>query len=439
MGKASKWLRNLLTGKKEEKDKKKYLGTSFSFSSESLVIPTAFLPETLNDKKRWSFERSSASLHISNHKSSRSLDAIATSQLVSQALLGYETEQNHGAAAFVPRVVTAKSATTVPVPPSAAIQIVVTAPRALGRELRAFEDAAATKIQAFFRSYLARKALKALRGLVKIQALVRGHLVRKQTSDMLRCMNALMSIQVRARIQRIQMTEEPPVIVKRRITHRESAQDKQLSRGYSEPNDVNLIDTRGVFLSKTGHVNQPQAETMEPGFDTNSSRRKQENQVLIYSNSSPLTDTCSSQFDEFSYDTPKRTSQQKYTVPKFNHKTPPLDYQDITSHDSQFGPNYMANTESSKAKARSQSEPKQRPMKQKTRPTPSFRGVNVTPDNQMRYLSSNTKKNQQPWLIKIYRAAKSSKDIECDSTSIGTNSSSYCRTFTAYEPAVNLY
>lgn len=204
---------------------------------------------------------------------------------------------------------------------------------------------------------------------------------------------------------------------------------------------MNLIETRGVFLrSKTGHVNQPQAETMEHGFDSNYSGRnsisKQENQFLIYSNSSPLTDTYSSQFDEFSYDTSKRTSQQKYTVPKFNHKvpqTPPVDYQDIISHDSQFGPNYMANTESSKAKARSQSEPKQRPMKQKTRRTPSFGGVNVTPDNQTRYLSSNTKKNQQPWLIKIYRAAKSSKDIECDSTSIGTNSSSYCRTLTAYE------
>lgn len=100
-------------------------------------------------------------------------------------------------------------------------------------------------------SWQARKALKALRGLVKIQALVRGHLVRKQTSDMLRCMNALMSIQVRARVQRIQMTEEPPVIVKRRITHRESAQEKQLSRGYSVSFDFhpNKVSNILVFLT----------------------------------------------------------------------------------------------------------------------------------------------------------------------------------------------
>jgi len=50
--------------------------------------------------------------------------------------------------------------------------------------------------------------LHALRGLVKLQALVRGHLVRKQTTATLRGMHALMSIQVRARIKRIKMAEE---------------------------------------------------------------------------------------------------------------------------------------------------------------------------------------------------------------------------------------
>lgn len=63
-------------------------------------------------------------------------------------------------------------------------------------------------------NFQARKALHALRGLVKIQALVRGHLVRKQTSATLRSMHALMAIQVRARINRIQMVEETNLLAK---------------------------------------------------------------------------------------------------------------------------------------------------------------------------------------------------------------------------------
>lgn len=63
--------------------------------------------------------------------------------------------------------------------------------------------------------------MHALRGLVKLQALVRGHLVRKQTTATLRGMHALMAIQVRARIQRIQMAEEVNQLGKQPPQHRE--------------------------------------------------------------------------------------------------------------------------------------------------------------------------------------------------------------------------
>ncbi|XP_030541669.2 protein IQ-DOMAIN 25-like [Rhodamnia argentea] len=61
---------------------------------------------------------------------------------------------------------------------------------------------AAVKIQANFRGYLARKALRALRGLVKLQAVVRGYMVRKQATAAFHCMQSLFRAQATVRSRR---------------------------------------------------------------------------------------------------------------------------------------------------------------------------------------------------------------------------------------------
>ncbi|KAH8491232.1 hypothetical protein H0E87_023396 [Populus deltoides] len=117
---------------------------------------------------------------------------------------------------------------------------------------KAVEDAAATRIQAVFRSYLARKALCALRGLVKLQALVRGHQVRKQTTATLRRMHTLMTIQARACCHRVQMAGESQQLAMKRKSSR-----------HREAVDVNLHEIRGVSKNRSGYMNHSLIDRVE--------------------------------------------------------------------------------------------------------------------------------------------------------------------------------
>lgn len=67
---------------------------------------------------------------------------------------------------------------------------------------------AATVIQTAYRALLARRARRALKGLVRLQALVRGHIVRKQAAITLRCMQALVRVQARVRARRVRVALE---------------------------------------------------------------------------------------------------------------------------------------------------------------------------------------------------------------------------------------
>ncbi|CAL4922694.1 unnamed protein product [Urochloa decumbens] len=64
------------------------------------------------------------------------------------------------------------------------------------------EEHAAVVIQSAYRGYLARRALRALKGLVRLQALIRGQAVRRQTAATLRGLESLMRIQARSRSSR---------------------------------------------------------------------------------------------------------------------------------------------------------------------------------------------------------------------------------------------
>ncbi|KAB2062483.1 hypothetical protein ES319_A10G155000v1 [Gossypium barbadense] len=67
--------------------------------------------------------------------------------------------------------------------------------------------ASATKIQAAYRGYMARRSFRAWKGLVRLQGVVRGQNVKRQTSTAMKRMQLLVRIQSQIQSRRIQMLE----------------------------------------------------------------------------------------------------------------------------------------------------------------------------------------------------------------------------------------
>lgn len=61
----------------------------------------------------------------------------------------------------------------------------------------------------------ARRAFRALKGIIRLQALIRGHLVRRQAVATLRCMQAIVRIQALARGQSVRLLHSGNQLVRK--------------------------------------------------------------------------------------------------------------------------------------------------------------------------------------------------------------------------------
>uniref|UniRef100_A0A0A9GNH2 DUF4005 domain-containing protein n=1 Tax=Arundo donax TaxID=35708 RepID=A0A0A9GNH2_ARUDO len=232
------------------------------------------------------------------------------------------------------------------------------------------EEAAAIKIQAVFRSYLARKALRALRGLVKLQALVRGHLVRRQASDTLRCMQALLAAQNRARAARLRLLEvdDKPLRTPRTTPTRRRSPSPHHPRfrHHHQEAEENVkiveVDTGGEVQATP----RTAASRRSSCYATPLCRTPSKNELYqkISPTPSALTDasarTYSGRYDDFSFATARNSPHHHYDAASPHHHAAGADKTAAAADHPLLVPSYMANTESSRAKARSQSAPRQR-------------------------------------------------------------------------------
>ncbi|RWW77848.1 hypothetical protein BHE74_00013964 [Ensete ventricosum] len=425
MGKAGRWLRSFLTGKKKDANKEK------AESSSPLPTKTRSAPISVpapRDKKRWSFRRSAGP-----GKTSGSPELSISAPV--QGLSAAEIEQKRHAMAVVVATAAAADAAVAAAQAAAAVIRLTTTASTKHKSSTVDEDAAAVKIQSAFRAYLnqilpqARKALCALRGLVKLQALVRGHLVRKQAAATLLRIQALVTAQGRARAR--MAAEESHVVPHRQSIHRRrspqqhprsrQSNDDDMDRNAEENIKIVEMDLVGGSRGNTksrysysiteteakdhrfsgyyGHVHTPPSKILQ--------NQQFSPAPSVLTEMSPRT--YSGHFEDFSFATTAQCSPQylsAISVPDPSH-----------SCDHPSFPNYMANTESSRAKARSQSAPRQRTdtiERQTSKRRPSVDGRNIPRSVKMQRSSSHvgmTTNGYHPWSIKLDKSSMSLKDM----------------------------
>eukprot|EP01018_Ginkgo_biloba_P021503 Gb_37382 [translate_table: standard] len=199
MGRTSRWLRSFLGGRKEAKQQPPL--PHVPPLKDTTVDESKKAPK---EKRRWSFRRSAKE---------QTPDPIApTVEPRTSCLENYnsetENEQNKHAIAVAAATAAVADAAVAAAHAAAAVVRLTNNSCSLVCGGIDREEWAATRIQTAFRGYLAKRALCALKSLVKLQALVRGHMVRKQAAATLRCMQALVRVQARVRARRVRMSEE---------------------------------------------------------------------------------------------------------------------------------------------------------------------------------------------------------------------------------------
>ncbi|CAA3005613.1 IQ-DOMAIN 14 [Olea europaea subsp. europaea] len=277
------------------------------------------------------------------------------------------------------------------------------------------EERAGIKIQSHFRAYLWRRALRALKALVKLQALVRGKLVRKQTADIMRRMQALLRAQARAMAVRALISKSPqssektshfnyrrngsksnPMVIDSDKAFMGYKEDRMLERSWEHGSYARTLPIDDERSDKILEVDTGKPQVMSKtrtlrhlahlsiGLDQNSqSFSISKDSISCQTVLSPSEEVQSLSPSKFAQDVDETTfctnSPQFYSASSMDGRSKREPFTPTKSDGSRSllsrhsdHPNYMSYTESSKAKARSFSAPNQRPQYERSSSTKTW-------------------------------------------------------------------
>ncbi|CAL4925001.1 unnamed protein product [Urochloa decumbens] len=472
MGKAGRWLKSIIAGRKDAGGGggRKALPPQQQHGDATPLPAAGGSPR---EKKRWSFRRPAPAQQqgpkaalAPSPLSSSSVDAPAAG-LAGVSVSGRERELEQSEHAVAVAVAAAAAADAAVARLNAAED-----PEERGVSVMscAVEEAAAARIQATFRGYLARKALCALRGLVKLQALIRGQLVRRQANATLRRMQALVDAQSSLRAQRARMADADHGIAaayqRRSPQHPRRRSSYEMDRSGEEHVKIVEMDDTGEdpAAARRGRSSCSAAAT--------ESRERRLAEYYLYGGGqcSPAPSSAAA----FGADDLLSPQQRAYSghfddafalaaaTARSSPYVSPFPYDAAAAADGYGGvvPSYMANTESSRAKARSQSAPRQRtdaatPAGALER-QPSRRRGGAPPARKMMQRSSShigappaaacgygygygyqvQQQQQNPWAgVRLDRSSASVVGSECGSTSSVLTAATvgYCRSLVGFE------
>ncbi|CAI9772612.1 unnamed protein product [Fraxinus pennsylvanica] len=159
--------------------------------------------EKKREKRKWLFGKASNQSHQPSEAK-----VAAANRGVSARTSALPAEERHAIAVAAATAAAAEAAVATA---KAAVEIIrLTSQQSkTNSNTNSFRRQSATiLIQTAFRGYLARRALVALRGIVKLQALIRGQNVRKQAKTTLKCMQALLRVEALVRDQHARLSHD---------------------------------------------------------------------------------------------------------------------------------------------------------------------------------------------------------------------------------------